>query len=131
MTLDEALDIVVSRTGHQHFRVLCREDNPDTWQRDGYRRKVLQLAEGGLASLIQKAASLTVAMVEATASGFEPVPEAEAERRQGICDACEYHEARDNTCKSCGCYLAIKTKLAVWRCPLNPPRWGPYVPPDS
>ena len=65
MTLDEA-----SRHRGQHGRgtstsgCSAREDNPDTWQRDGYRRKVLQLAEGGLASLIQKAASLTVAMVE-------------------------------------------------------------------
>ena len=43
MTLFEALDLVTERTGHQRYRELCSEDNPDIEQRDAYRRLVLEL----------------------------------------------------------------------------------------
>lgn len=44
MTLAEALNIVIARTGHQRFRFLCSEANPDPVSREGYRRAVLTMA---------------------------------------------------------------------------------------
>jgi len=44
MTWQEALDTVVARTGHERFRWLCSDDNPDAVQREGYRGVVLGLA---------------------------------------------------------------------------------------
>jgi hypothetical protein len=44
MTVAEALDIVVARTRHERYRVLCDDDNPDIQQREAYRRIVLELA---------------------------------------------------------------------------------------
>jgi hypothetical protein len=44
MTLIEALDIVVARTGHSPYRELCSEANTDAQQRDAYRRLVYELA---------------------------------------------------------------------------------------
>ena len=44
MTLREALDIVIARTGHQRFRFLTSEANPDTTAREAYRALVLHLA---------------------------------------------------------------------------------------
>lgn len=46
MTLNDALDIVVSRTRHERYRWLCSEDNPDVAERDGYRDHVMKLATG-------------------------------------------------------------------------------------
>ena len=46
MTWDLALTAVIALTGHERFRWLCSEDNPDADQRDGYRRLVIQLAGG-------------------------------------------------------------------------------------
>jgi hypothetical protein len=44
MTLSEALDIVIARTRHERYRVLCDDDNPDIQQRDAYRRLVVDMA---------------------------------------------------------------------------------------
>ena len=46
MTLTQALDIVIDRTGHERFRFLCSEANPDRDTREGYRALVLDMAEG-------------------------------------------------------------------------------------
>jgi hypothetical protein len=44
MTLTEVLDIVVSRTRHERYRWLCSDANPNTEQRDAYRRLMFDLA---------------------------------------------------------------------------------------
>ena len=46
MTWNQALDLVVARTGHEPFRRLCAEDNPDAEQRDAYRALMVELATG-------------------------------------------------------------------------------------
>jgi hypothetical protein len=48
MTLAQALDLVVARTGHDRYRWLCSAANPDAEQREAYRRLVLDLADGKL-----------------------------------------------------------------------------------
>jgi hypothetical protein len=46
MTLCDAIQLAVWRTGHQRFEWLCSEQNPDPESRAGYRALVLQLAAG-------------------------------------------------------------------------------------
>jgi hypothetical protein len=51
-TWPAALDLVVSRTGHERYRVLCAEDyrdhlgRPDPTTRDAYRALMVTLATG-------------------------------------------------------------------------------------
>jgi hypothetical protein len=42
----EALEIVIERTRHERYRWLTSDENPDTWQRDAYRRIVIEMATG-------------------------------------------------------------------------------------
>jgi hypothetical protein len=44
MTWLEALALVITRTGHERFRWLCAEENPNAAQREGYRGMVMRLA---------------------------------------------------------------------------------------
>ena len=44
MTLDDALTIVIARTGHERYRWLTSDANPDATQRDGYRASILRQA---------------------------------------------------------------------------------------
>lgn len=44
MTWIEALDLVVARTRHGRYRWLCSDANPNTRQRDAYRRAMLRKA---------------------------------------------------------------------------------------
>jgi hypothetical protein len=46
MRWTEALDIIIARTGHERYRDLCADDNPDVVQRDAYRGLVVRLALG-------------------------------------------------------------------------------------
>jgi hypothetical protein len=46
MTIDEAIDVVIARSGHAAYRALCAEDNPNRAQRDAYRKIVLRRARG-------------------------------------------------------------------------------------
>lgn len=46
MTLPEAIELVVSRTGHERFHWLCSDANPDAASREAYRALVLRMACG-------------------------------------------------------------------------------------
>jgi hypothetical protein len=46
MTHLEALDRLVDRPDHRRLAELCDGSNPDAWQRDGYRRRVIAIATG-------------------------------------------------------------------------------------
>ena len=45
--------------------------------------------------------------------------------RWDLCSSCEF--LQDRKCLKCGCYMHIKHKLSIARCPLNPPKWDKYV----
>ena len=45
--------------------------------------------------------------------------------RWDICSSCEF--LKDGKCTECGCYMRVKSKLSIARCPLNPPKWDKYV----
>lgn len=48
-------------------------------------------------------------------SGFEVTQKDEVDRRLDICFKCEFF--KDGRCTICGCFMALKAKLATGQCP--------------
>ena len=73
LTHEQAIDLLAHRDSGKrfslvpHLRHLCREDNPDILQRDGYRRQVILMAGGSLPEPV-------VAPVVATPPPEPPAP---------------------------------------------------------
>ena len=40
-----------------------------------------------------------------------------SDEKYAICKACENLSIKYNTCKLCGCYMPLKTKLPTMKCP--------------
>jgi hypothetical protein len=47
------------------------------------------------------------------------VSDQEADRRFDICNWCPKYITLTGTCKECGCFMKLKTKLEHATCPLN------------
>lgn len=75
-------------------------------------------------SLLQKAASVTKAVVKHVSSGMQNVPDNVKNGRLDICAKCIHHD--NGTCKVCGCILSVKVVLPNEKCPLTTPRWDVY-----
>jgi hypothetical protein len=45
--------------------------------------------------------------------------EEEFERRMDICRSCEFFRANTQTCRKCGCFMKLKTKLERAHCPIK------------
>ncbi len=43
----------------------------------------------------------------------------QADVRLHICKQCEHIVKPTNTCKKCGCFMSVKTKLKNVKCPIN------------
>ena len=43
----------------------------------------------------------------------------EYERRFSICKSCEWFRPMTETCKKCGCFMKLKTKLERASCPIG------------
>lgn len=39
--------------------------------------------------------------------------------RMNICKQCEYFNDYLKTCRKCGCFLILKTKISFFHCPLG------------
>jgi hypothetical protein len=118
----EDLEVVISRTGHERFRRLTSDANPDVAQRDAYRKLVARLAREDVPTaeyppLAVQAGNALKAAVKFVASGFEIVDTAEFERRRAICEGCEFMDKIKDRCKACGCALQAKPWSAVEQCP--------------
>ena len=70
--------------------------------------------------LIHKVINFTRSAVRHVAHGRPQAAPEEVQRRQTICDGCEYRTER-NTCNKCGCGLKLKTAWLLEQCPLG--RW--------
>ncbi len=92
---------------------------------DGFRRGLARIAAAKAAppSLAARAGYLASAVVAAVASGGETVSPEERARRLAICESCEHFDAAAERCRRCTCYMPLKTRLAAWHCPLDPPKW--------
>lgn len=128
MDYREALEIVIARTGHERYRALVAEDNPDLFQRDAYREAVIRQAGGqpdpppprpAGPPLSARIAGLVRAAVHVARSRFRRVPRAEFERRRALCHRCEFFDADRVRCLKCGCHLAVKPWAAALHCPIE------------
>ena len=54
------------------------------------------------------------------------VPDSVQQERLAICEACPHLNKAIYTCKQCGCFMKIKTRLAMAECPLEDKKWGKY-----
>lgn len=43
----------------------------------------------------------------------------EVERRFNICKSCEWFRPNTETCRKCGCFMKLKTKLEKAHCPIH------------
>lgn len=43
----------------------------------------------------------------------------ESDKKINICYTCEYYKTKSQTCQICGCFLPIKTKISLFKCPKN------------
>ena len=62
--------------------------------------------------------NLAIGMKDFALSGFTATDEITLEKRNNICDKCDNMRS-DGRCSSCGCYMKIKAKWAVAKCPAN------------
>ncbi len=53
-------------------------------------------------------------------------PEEVREERREICEPCGFYNKTTTQCQQCGCFMALKRKLAVSYC--NEGKWGPHDP---
>lgn len=49
----------------------------------------------------------------------EKVIEEEFNRRMAICRECPFFRAKTETCKKCGCFMKLKTKILKAHCPIH------------
>jgi hypothetical protein len=124
MDINEALDIVVSRTRHERYRWLCSDDNPDQWQREAYRHQIVAMASNeeppqlAYPALAVQAANLFRSARDWAKSGFKLAPKAVRAERQATCDLCEKWDKVQRRCTACGC-TDLKVYALVAKCPLD------------
>lgn len=127
MTWEEALEIVVARTGHEPYRTACADSHPG---HEAWRARMVEKATGlppvpaypPIAVQAGNVAGAVVRVVGTAASGQSVfAPDEEQSRRLTICRGCENFDV--GRCRICGCNLALKVWLKTEHCPLEPPKW--------
>jgi hypothetical protein len=122
MNHDEALDINCQRNpvACPRWTWLCSRENPNARQRELYRREMIRLASTEFPSLVEQAGNAAAAVgrvVVAAATGKTIiVSAAERDRRQAICDSCEFYVR--GRCAKCGCG-GRKLDLTTESCPIE------------
>jgi hypothetical protein len=132
----DALEVVVARTKHERYRVLCSGSWPD---HESYRQLMIEQATGALApisefppgleypSVFQQFMNVAGAVGSAVSAAVqgEPIsvsPE-EQDDRLAICHAClppdGFWDVKQERCSKCGCFGDWKTWLATQHCPID------------
>jgi hypothetical protein len=119
MSWEADLDVVVARTGVEHYRKLCSEAYHDHKR---MREKISEMArEPEFPSLAAQAGNALGALGRAASQflsgGPVLVSPEELERRLAICRACD--QFRDGRCLRCGCVAALKARMVseTGQCP--------------
>lgn len=127
MTWEEALEIVVAKTGVERYRWLCSEDNPSVrgWDgREDFRRYMVELATGqSFPPLATQIGNLFRSARLFAKSGFKLAPRDVRRARLAICQACPRYDHAQGRCLECGCANSAKVWIAADKCPLTPPKW--------
>ena len=118
LTWEQALEIVVARTGHEAYRRHCADDHPEhaIW-----RKRMVEKATGqapvSLPPITRQAANLGRALFDWAVSGFSMASEEQQAWRLAICSLCP--QWSDGRCLICGCHLSAKIALRTEHCPIN------------
>lgn len=75
----------------------------------------------------QKMAQVRDAAENAAANALpesKKAPDHISEERWNICSSCEHLYKPTHTCKVCGCFMLVKTKMAFQKCPKG--KWDRY-----
>jgi hypothetical protein len=132
MNWQEALEIVLERTKHERYRVLCADDHPD---HDAWREQMVAKATGeappekNYPPIVTQVKNLFRAVRVFARSGFKLTPRKARLERLAICRTCEWFDESGPIarCKQCGCSNSAKVWIATDGCPLIPPKWGPVT----
>lgn len=122
------LEKVIAQTGHERYRWLTSDANPDAESREAYRRLVARLAAAGLSAppepppyppLAEQLGNAAKAAVRFVASGLATAGRTEYARRRAVCRACPsgLYDAAADRCRACGCLAAVKPWSAAESCP--------------
>lgn len=76
------------------------------------------------AGLVEKALSLSTAILQHASAGFIPASKEVVSSRLNICGECDLFDPEIHFCNDCGCYMPAKVYIASASCPLKPPKWG-------
>jgi hypothetical protein len=79
--------------------------------------------------LLKGAASLTKIAVNAATGVDQIAPDNEVDKRMAKCYSCPSFNKALKQCKTCGCFLAVKAKIAHEVCPEG--KWGAVEPKKS
>src|SRR5207248_693358 len=80
-------------------------------------------ASAGTPGLAQQTWNLATSVAAFIADGCRTITPEEFAARLSTCDGCD--RRRENRCLACGCYLPIKARWRVMKCPLA--KWPPAV----
>jgi hypothetical protein len=123
MTWQEALEQEVAATGHEKYRQLCDEANPDhgIWRARMLRRWGGD--PGEYPSLVQQGVNAVKAGVRVARAVVRRekviVSQDEQDRRLAICQACSFFDAKQFRCRKCGCGLSLKARISSEKCPID------------
>jgi hypothetical protein len=122
MNFQEALDIVVARTGHQRYRQLCDPDDPAF--DPAYPPWIISQAEqpagprhdvGEMPGFVTQLGNFVVAVGQHIADGWKSADDATAAARLATCRACDLLDA--DSCRLCGCHMPLKVTWLEQVCP--------------
>lgn len=125
------LGTAVARTGHERYRWLTSDANPDAFRREGYRRIVREIAAGpwppppkpaAYPPLLEQLGNAARSAVAFAASGGKLLDADAVEGRRAVCRSCEHFDVPVSRCRLCGCWTEAKTTMAALYCPLG--KWA-------
>ncbi len=117
MTIDEALGIMIERTGHERYRWLCLEQ-PDPIEQATWRNWIIEQAiSPNYPPIATQAQTFLSAVKDWVKAGLPVADRAERMRRRSICEICPLFDGSRKRCTKCGCKTALKPWLLTETCP--------------
>jgi hypothetical protein len=87
------------------------------------RRLMKALAEAGVTKYVKKSKNINMRTTPNRAKRNIIQDEDVLKARWDLCLGCEF--LKENKCEKCGCFMKVKHKLAMAKCPIG--KWDRYV----
>ena len=84
-----------------------------------------------MTTLLEKARSLSAAMITHAADGLKPADAETVQQRLSICSACSKYDPGTYSCDVCGCFMPLKAYIRGIECAAKPPKWGKAAKPET